>query len=177
MCIHIFSQRLSESSFHHRLFFVFFFFSWRYSQRKVSGVVHASPSRFSCLGQVEGVQSGSPGGVPGSSCTVGGHDSPHRICQPGRGTALLSRGDPGSAEQDAGWQPGHGVRGHRVPHLRPRLWTWGSAKEASPGPPPPVSVLAFIPWITVFNWTAVEGHRVKLNEGSVDALGVKAAMR
>lgn len=85
--------------------------------------VSAPPSpMFSCLGQVEGVQGGPLGSVPGSSCPVGGHESPHRIHQPGHRRAILFGGDPGSAGQDAGRQPGHGVGGHHLPHLRrPRV--------------------------------------------------------
>lgn len=42
---------------------------------------------------------------------------------------------------------------------------------------PLILVFAFIPWITVFNWTEVEEHVMKLNQDSVEALGMKAAMR
>lgn len=88
-----------------------------------------SPS-LSRPGQVKGLQGGPLRGVPGSSCTIGWHESPHGIRQPRQRRALLCCGDPGCAEQDAGRQPGHGLRGHRLPHLRTLVFgLWGPAKK------------------------------------------------
>lgn len=129
---------------------------------------------FFCLGQVEGIQGGPLGCVPGSSCTVSRHESPHRIHQPGQRRALLFSWDPGCSEQDAGWQSGHGVWGHHLPHLRrPRLCTWVVPREFLPCFPPcprPKS-LPLLPWLTVLNWR--RGMLVmKLSQDSVDPLGM-----
>lgn len=119
------------------------FSQWRYNWEHWVCLLFLTHSLTSYLGQVEGLQGSPLRSVSGSSRTVGGYNSPHGIHQPGQRRTLLFRGDPGCPEQDAGWQPGHGVRGHHLPHMRmPRRWTLGFCKKISPIFPSPAST----PW-------------------------------